>query len=404
VPTGNSALDVDGDRAVTLAGELVRIPSLYGKEGTAIAERLAEELRDIGAATVLQDVAPDRRNVIGELRFGGGPTLLFEGHMDTKWVDGMTIDPFAGSIRDGRLWGRGSADMKSGLATMLAAMRSLAQRPGEVRGTLRFVSEVGEEGGGWALDPLRKCGALSADAAVVGEPSGLAVEIGNRGWWRGEIKTLGRATHSGTAQEGVNAIRTMARVVLSLYRLPYVNGDDPIWGRSSMNVEHIEGGRWRASVPDECRIRVDSRITARTSPEEADAQITGQLRRLETENETLRVDWEHLEATRNTRSASWIAQDSPIVCTAREAVHNATGADAVLSASTGFTIAAILAEEGTPAIILGPGHIRDAHTVDESVAVEEIRAAARVYTALARRFLAPQVAGGTAAIPGTHPK
>lgn len=385
--TGNRALDVDEDRAVTLTAELVRIPSICGHEGTAIAERLADELRDIGATAVLQDVGPDRQNVVGELCFGDGPTLLFEGHMDTKWVDGMTLDPFAGEIREARLWGRGSADMKSGVAAMLVAMRALAERPGEARGTVRFVSEVGEEGGGWALDPLRECGALSADAAIVGEPSGLAVEIGNRGWWRGEIKTLGRATHSGTAQEGVNAIRAMAHVVLSLYGLPYVNDDDPVWGQSSMNVEHIEGGRWRTSVPDECTIRIDSRITARTSPEEADEQITGLLRRLDTENKAFRVDWDHLEATRNIRSANWIPQDSPLVRTACEAVRDATGANAVLSACAGFTIAAILAEEGTPAIILGPGQIRDAHTVDESVAVEEIRAAARVYVALARRFL-----------------
>jgi len=386
----NRTLDVDEDRAVTLTRELVRIPSICGHEGTAIAERLADELRDIGAATVLQDVGPDRRNVVGELFFGDGPTLLFEGHMDTKWVEGMTIDPFAGAIRDGRLLGRGSADMKSGMAAMLVAMRALAEKPGETRGTVRFVSEVGEEGGGWALDPLRESGALSADAAIVGEPSGLAVEIGNRGWWRGEVKTLGRATHSGTAQEGVNAIRSMARVVLSLYGLPYVNDDDPIWGQSSMNVEQIEGGRWGASVPDECRIRIDSRITPRTLPEEADVQIAGLLRRLEAENETFRVDWGHLEATRNIRSASWIPRDSHLVRTACEAVRDATGSDAVLSASPGFTIAAILAEEGTPAIILGPGHIRDAHTVDESVAVDEIRAAARAYVALARRFLTPE--------------
>jgi len=79
----------------------------------------------------------------------------------------------------------------------------------------------------------------------------------------------------------------------------------------------------------------------------------------------------------------------PLVRTASQAVRDATGEDAVISACTGFTIAAILAQEGTPAVILGPGHIRDAHTVDESVAVEEIRAAARAYVALARRFLTP---------------
>ena len=390
----NRALDVDEDRAVSLAAELVRIPSITGQEGTAIAERLADELREIGADTTLQDVAPDRQNVVGELRFGEGPTVLLEGHMDTKPVEGMTIEPFDGAIREGRLWGRGSADMKSGVAAMLVAMRTLAESPGNVRGTLRFVSEVGEEGGGWGLAPLRECGALSADAAIVGEPSGLAVEIGNRGWWRGEIKTRGRATHSGVAQQGVNAIRSMAHVVLALYQLPYVNDDDPIWGQSSMNVQHIEGGRWGASVPDECTIRIDSRITARTTPAEAQAQITGLLRRLEAESETFQVDWDHLEATMTSRGANWIPHDSHLVRTACRAVRDATGEHAALSACTGFTIAAILAEEGTPAIILG--HIRDAHTVDESVAVDEIRAAARAYVALARRFLAPQAASASA--------
>jgi len=387
---------VDEDHAVSLAAELVRIPSICGREGTAIAERLADELREIGADTTIQNVERDRQNVIGELHFGQGPTLLFEGHMDTKPVEGMTIEPFDGAIREERLWGRGSADMKSGVAAMLVAMRAVAESPQSVRGTLRFVSEVGEEGGGWALDPLRECGALSADAAIVGEPSGLAVEIGNRGWWRGEIKTRGRATHSGVAQQGINAIRSMAQVVLTLYQLPYVNDDDPIWGQSSMNVQHIEGGRWGASVPDECTIRIDSRITARATPAEAQAQITSLLRRLEAESETFQFDWNHLEATMNSRGANWVPQDSHLVRTACRAVRDATGEDAVLSACAGFTIASILAEEGTPAIILGPGHIRDAHTVDESVAVDEIRAAARAYVALARRLLAPQAAGASA--------
>ena len=100
-----------------------------------------------------------------------------------------------------------------------------------------------------------------------------------------------------------------------------------------------------------------------------------------------RVDWNHLDATRSTRCANWVPEDSRLVRTACQAVRDATGEDAALSACTGFTIAAILAEAGTPAIILGPGRISDAHTADESAAVDEIRGAARAYVALARRLL-----------------
>jgi len=378
------------DEVIELARAMIRIPSITGEEGIQQTQFLADRLSDLGLAPELRKVEENRYNVVCEMKGAAdGPKLLFEGHHDTKPFDGMTIDPLGAEIRDEKLYGRGSADMKSALAAMLIAMKVLRESDVPLKGTLVFGSEVGEEGGGGGIPLMQQDGSLDCDMAVVGEPSELQVQIGNRGGWRNTIRVLGRATHSGVAQRGINAIEKMAKVILGLYDLPYMKVDDPLWGRSSMNVQRIEGGKaWglSASVADECSILIDSRLTARTPPEEVNRQVRALLDRLAAEDPEFRIDPDATDFTAGGAAVA-ISSDEPIVGIAKDAVHQVTGGEPIVSTCPGWTIASPIIGLGHPAIILGPGGLEQAHSADEWVAVDQVVAAARIYTLIALRVL-----------------
>jgi acetylornithine deacetylase/succinyl-diaminopimelate desuccinylase-like protein len=146
---------IDLDETIGLARSLVQIPSISGQEGLPISEFMADWLRDARIDSGLQHVGDDRANVYGRVQgSGSGPRLLLNGHLDTKPGDGMTIDPFGGDIRDGRLYGRGSCDMKGPVAAEMIALKAIAHSGIDLHGTLVFGSEVGEDGGIWRIDEL----------------------------------------------------------------------------------------------------------------------------------------------------------------------------------------------------------------------------------------------------------
>lgn len=374
--------------AVEVARQLVRIPSITGEEGREISEFVASWLWKRGVSASLQEVGAGRFNVVAEVtREQPRPVFLLEGHLDTKWVDGMAIDPFGAQVRDGRLWGRGAADMKSGLAAMMVAMAALQGTDREWRGTVRLCAEVGEEGGGGGAQRLLEAGLLDVDAAVVGEPSGLEVHVGNRGRLLATVCVRGVATHSGTAAAGINAIQKAARVVEALYRLPGLDREDALWGRTSVNVWSIRGGgRWEASVADECTVEVDYRLTPCNPPEELAESLVATLQGLEAEDPELRVDWERTRL-RPGGAAVALSPDHPFVRQAVAAVEEVTGVRARVGTCPGATLAGGLLRRGIPAIILGPGRLQEAHSADEWVEVAQIPLAARIYARMATRFL-----------------
>lgn len=382
---------IDSKEVIQLAQDLIRIPSITGQEGPLISEFMADKLSSFGLDPVRQKAGEDRFNVACRLRGSDGPNLVFEGHNDTKWVETMTIDPFGAEIKDGKLYGRGAADMKSALAAVMIALKTVKESRIAISGTLTFASEVGEEGGGWMWELLADAGYLDADMAVICEPSELKVELGNRGWWRGRLKTFGRAAHSGRAQTGINAIQKMARVVLGLFDLPYLQVDSSIWGKSSMNVQRIEAGVWKgiwsAAVPNECYIEIDSRLTPEVAPEEADRQVEQLLKRLSDEDPEFKIDRELFDEAKNYRAAVHIPPDHRIVSIASKGVEAVTGLPAVLGGSAGWTLAGLLIPRGVPTIVLGPGSIDQAHTVDEWIYVDEIVTAAKIYTRIALDML-----------------
>jgi len=377
---------IDANETVELTQNLVKIPSITGQEGKAISNFMADWLSSAGLQPTLQPADKGRFNLICELKGEKGPIILFNSHQDTKWTDGMTISPFAAEIKDGKLYGRGAGDAKSSLSAIMMAMKTLKRSGVVLNGSVRFVSEVGEEGGGWSAEQLESSGFMDADMAVIGEQTELRVEIGNRGVFRNSVKVFGRATHSGLAQRGINAIQKMAKVILGLYALPYLEIDDPIWGKSSMNVEKIEGGRYSASVPDECTISIDSRLTAKVPPEMAEEQVLQLLHSLADSDAEFRLKFGAGESL-FVMPAAFVSGDERIVVAAKEATRRVLKKEPTIAACSGYTMAARFINRSIPAIILGPGSVEQAHSADEWVEIQQIVDAAKIYTLIALMIL-----------------
>ena len=208
---------------VALARVLVAAPSVNpeleasGAGEAAVAELTSQWLRAWGLSVETSEVAPGRWNVVGRLPGDGtGPTLLLNGHLDTVGVDGMSVDPFGAELRDGRLWGRGSCDMKGGVAALLATTAKVARDPPP--GALIVALTADEEHASLGMQALMGSG-MGADAAVVCEPTSLAIMPAHKGFVWVEADFQGRAAHGSRPDAGVDAIEHAGRYLTALSAL-----------------------------------------------------------------------------------------------------------------------------------------------------------------------------------------
>ena len=376
---------IDPREAVELTRSLVRIPSITSREGLAISEAVRDWYAQRGIEAELIPAGTDRASVVAEVG-AGEPVLVLNAHLDTKWTEGMTIDPFAAELRDGKIYGRGACDTKGSVAGMMVAFTAAVKAGFPRVGTLRTVFEVGEEGDDWAALSLFEKGYLRATWAVVGEPSGGRIEIGNRGRLAGAVRTYGRSTHTATAELGVNAIEKMARLITALQDLPYRRQSDLIWGRPPLNVWKIRSEGWEATVPYECTAWFDARLNPDAGPEVVLGQIEELLEKLSAEDSDF-----HAELLRDqvklSLPAAYVNPDHELVQAAKHALARVTGQEAQVGANPAMTMAHVLITRGVPAIIYGPGSIAQAHTADEWVRVEEIERAPLFYAALIEELL-----------------
>lgn len=383
---------------VTLASRLVRTPSVnplleQGGAGECQVAALTEGwLRDWGYRPVVSEVAPGRCNVVGRRGAGRGPSLLLNGHLDTVGVAGM-VDPFSGAVRDGRLYGRGAADMKSGVACVLGTAAELARE--EIRGELIVALTADEEHASLGMEALVASG-VRADAAVVCEPTGLAIMPAHKGFLWMDVRTRGRAAHGSRPDAGVDAITHMGHVLTAFEeesrRLARETGH-PLLGPASLHAGTIEGGSAPSVYPDGCRLVVERRTLPGETPEGVMAQVLEVLERA-------RERCPDLDATVDAglyRAATEVKAGSGVVAGLRRACRRA-GLQGAVGGMTAWVDACFLNECGVPAVCFGPGSIAQAHATEEWVRVDEIEACARVLTDFSRRFLMGQDAVGRPAI------
>ncbi|MHB9028098.1 MAG: M20 family metallopeptidase [Candidatus Latescibacterota bacterium] len=379
---------LDENEVVQVTRELVAIPTVMRREGMVIIDYFRRWFKDLGIPVRVYPRDENRANFFADYGAVEGPgRFLFNGHMDTKPVEGMTVDPFGGEIREGRMSGRGTCDMKGGIAGVLCAYKALVRAGVKPKGGISFYSDIDEEFGAidgyyWAKDEGLYNG---YEGLISCEPTELQVQVGNRGVFVTAFETKGRSAHSGLAHLGVNAIHNMVHFITEFLKLPYLQVESPVFGKSTVNFEKIEGGLYLSAVPDRCIACLDSRLIPETPPEMVQEQLDQLMHRL---NQDFGVNISETEEPKGWRAkgakakAEFIPVEHPLTQRAIRAFETATGKKAKPGGCPAVTIAMVLIEMGVPAIIFGPGSIAQAHTEDEWVEVDQLRQAARSYAAM----------------------
>jgi acetylornithine deacetylase len=386
---------VDAELTKTLLRELVAIDSVNpalvpGARGeAAAAEFLREKLKHQGIAAELREAAPGRPNVVALLGreaakdTRGGKVhvgLALLAHIDTVGASDMK-DPFTPRECEGKLYGRGALDIKSGVAAMCAAIIAVAKAKTPLAKPLLIAAVVDEECNSIGTEALLR--EFSADAAIVLEPTDLKLCIVHKGYAWFEIATHGRAAHGSLREEGRDAICMMGRVLNLLDALDKslaTREPHPRLGHASLHASLIRGGQELSSYPAECCLELERRTLPGESVEQIEADLRGML-------EGLRLrDPEFRASVRRTgfRPPYEISSDAPLVQRASDAIRSVTGS-VELTGMAAWTDTALLRAAGIPGVVFGPRG-RGLHGAEEYVELDSVVATADVLERLILDF------------------
>lgn len=363
-----------------------------------VSDWLMSFFDSFGACCERIEVLPGRDNILARYDAGEDrPTLLWDAHQDTVPVEGMTIDPFLPRVEQGRIYGRGSCDVKGGLAAMLYAFRRLClERPPNAPNVVLSCS-CDEESTALGIAHVVRYWTASErasrllqkkpDGAIVAEPTELDIVVAHRGVTRFKIHTRGKACHSSDPTQGVNAIYRMAKVLTHLEQyaelLRQTTIPHPLCGGATLSVGRIEGGISVNVVPDHCYVEIDRRIIPGEDPLVARRQIEEYLRSkvdFDLEFETPWIECVALSDADNSWLASGLLSamrqwDEELRCGGDLLM---CGERKVMGVAYG-TNASTLCEAGVPSVVFGPGSIAQAHTKDEYIDQSSLEKAAEVY-------------------------
>ncbi|MTH52028.1 peptidase [Bacillus mangrovi] len=398
-------LDKNEHRAIRLLQKLVEQPSTQGNEAAAQAIVL-EKCRQIGLSIDVWE--PGGKKLVQHQHFsstrtnfkespniaavwkgsGGGKSLLFNGHIDvvpegdpTQWVH----DPYTPKFEDGKVYGRGTSDMKGGNAAMLMAIEALVKCRAELKGDLIFQSVIEEESGGaGTLDAILR--GYRADGAIIPEPTKMKIFPKQQGSMWFKVAVRGKSAHGGTRYEGVSAIEK-AMIVIRCFRelekLRNVRITDPLYSATPIpvpiNIGKISGGTWPSSVPDEVILEGRCGIAPDEQPEEVQKEVQEYLSRLPEhdswfEEHPVSLQW---------FGARWLPNslepDHPLVKGLASSCRTVTGKDPVLEASPWGTDGGMLAAAGgIPTVVFGPGITETAHHPNEYIPIKNVMESAKI--------------------------
>lgn len=383
---------------------LVATPSVYqpdqpGANEEAVARLIYDLLDEWGWQPVWQPVAPGRPNVVADLTGPGGTgrCLLFEGHSDVVTPGdyaAWSYDPFGAAIVHGRLYGRGAADMKGGVAAMLFAARALQSSAVPFCGRIRLAVPVDEEGLMSGIKAFVAAGyADDVDAAVVCEPEEREVCITQKGSLRLRLLSHGRIAHGAMPHKGVNALTAMVRLLQRLLtvetRLQRELGSHPLLGdlhitptvlRAPLNADTSQLN----CLPSQCDAYLDIRSVPAISHEQIIATIGREIAALRAEYPEYRFDMETIDD----RPATETASDEPVVQALVSAHRHVYGDEPAFGGVPGATDGTILwRDRAIPVVVYGPGDKVIPHQPNEFVEVAEVIRAAQVYIVAALTYL-----------------
>lgn len=389
---------------VALLGDLVAIPSvnpmgraLSGPEyfEYRMTEYLEALFERLGLPHQRQPLEPLRENIVARLDGEvppeqGGRLIMFEAHQDTVPVDGMTIEPWTPTIREGRMYGRGACDIKGGMAAMLSALaRLIDERPAGLP-TIIMACTINEEHGYSGAKDLARLWQPGADSliprcpdgAIVAEPTDLQVVVAHKGALRWRIHTAGRAAHSSQPHLGQNAIFRMARVLAALedYQREVATtvARHPLCGQATFSVGTITGGISVNTVPDRCTIEVDRRLL----PGEQNAEALQHAIDFLAKHPAIDFPIEHERPFMDGATLS-DEVNGPLADRLVEVVRREIGPCEKIGVPYG-TDASKIASHGVPSVVFGPGSIDQAHTCDEWLDLAELQKAADAFYEFAK--------------------
>ncbi len=369
---------------VGLVRDLVRIPGhreLPEKESN-IAKYIENWLKKAGLSVKTRDVFPDRPNVIALMKgSGNGYSLMYNGHMDTVPAYGWVEEPgpFSGEVMEGKIYGRGSCDMKGAIAAAMVAMEAIQRSEIELKGDLIFTGVVGEEGEGSIGTKEIVQNESIPDMAVVCEPTDLNIFIGHKGSSSLIISARGRPVHSAYPEGGVNAIMLMSDILQALKKelLPRLKRrKHRFLGPPTLTATVIKGGMLTDVVPDQCEVTFNYRYPSGEEPGKVKEEISNLLNKMQEKDLSLNAEVTIL----NNALGMEIPKDCRIVKSLRQSMKKVTEKNPKIVGTGYWTDASILVNTGRiPTVIFGPGKEEVAHTTLEYVEINQLLTAAQVY-------------------------
>jgi len=308
----------------------------------------------------------------------GKPRLVLNGHIDVVPegdLDGWSVPPFEGVLRDGRVYGRGACDMKGGVAAAMIAAKAVKESGVELRGDLVLQFAMGEETGEAGTRSLLEEG-FGGDWGIVLEPSDLRVMTAEKGlaWYHFNVK--GRPTHGSRPHQGINAIDKAAKLISAIQEYHEEIGErtHPLCGKDVCSVTMIRAGTKENVIPESCWLAIDRRIIPGETAEQVDGEIEAIVRRLSEEDPDFKCGWERVMLYESAE----IPIDHEIAEVVRKNTEEITGAYHAPAGTTGSTDQRnFINDAGIPAITWGPGWGKS-HEFDEYVEVSQVVDCAKI--------------------------
>jgi acetylornithine deacetylase len=364
-----------------LLQKLVQIPSVNPDHASPNQAELAGEkrmadflkiwLEGIGAEVTLDEIEPGRPNLIARFApLDGRPRILLGPHMDTVGIDNMTIDPFSGEIRDGKIWGRGASDTKGPMAAMLMGLMNNQAILRDLPVAVDFVAFMGEEASQHGSKHFAEHHAAEYAFAIVGEPTSMQVVHVTKGSVWATLTASGISAHSSQPEKGDNAILKLSRALLDLQEIlatKLAAYTDDILGHSTMNIGVISGGLAANIVPNLATAQIDIRQTPSLY------SAGGALQILRETIAELRLPLDIIYAHENPPMET--DADNPYIQKLL-----ATNSKIQLAGAPWFSDAAHLSAAGLPSICIGPGSIAQAHTKDEFIEIDKLLEGEKFFT------------------------
>jgi len=373
----------------TLLSDLVAINSVnpdlvQGGAGEGdIADYIANWGRGASLDVHVQQTAPYRPNVILIARgSGGGKSLMLNAHTDTVGVSDME-SPFQPLIRDGRLFGRGAYDMKSGLAAAMLALK--AARDMNLRGDVMLSAVVDEEYGSIGAEALlADWERWPADAVLIAEPTEVEISIAHRGFVWVDIETIGVAAHGSRPRLGVDAIAKMGKLLVALDAHDQAMRAAPtheLLGSGSLHASLISGGEEISMYPAHCQLQVERRTIPGETQNSVEAEITDILAEIAAAD----PDFKAQAKATFSRSPYHIEAEHPLVQRLKRIAEAQLGHDLPLIGSSWWMDSALFGDAGIPTIVLGPAGA-GAHAIEEWVDLASVERCRQIYTDLIADF------------------